>query len=483
MPLDPQIPLAVAQQPSFAQQMGQTFEMAGAIEKQQQFQQQRQDQQLFQSALKNGADFKTPTGILAAAEQLKGKVSPSAYQTMITAADDMKTNESKRIEAMARIPPELIKAAEAQNSFMGQTLQQLMSTYDEDAKQFGTQEANNRLKQHKKDAIQRITSQQTGGQSLVPPAFIKDLDGMNRAQMNAAFEGTVYGQEQLDRVSKRRLQEAQRIEALKKGEAAAKGGAGAAPEEITKSPLHGQEFLALLSPGEAADTLAVAEGRKSLSDIPARGGARQRIGQYVTQFDPGFSSVRNAADRAASMAISKDIAAIRPFTEMLDKNAEIAIDLSKKAIATNSRLANRSVNWLRQNMGDNPDVAEFLAQTTFVQTEAARVLNNPRLVGQLTDTARQEMEHVISGDMPLKSYERVIRRIQQDSKNRVQAMEDQRNRILAGGAPPKEIPQSELKKTGASAMPKGLPEGSKQVGRTPDGKAVWQAPNGKNYVE
>ena len=107
---------------------------------------------------------------------------------------------------------------------------------------------------------------------------------------------------------------------------------------------------------------------------------------------------------------------------MLDKNANIAIDLSKKVMMTDSALANKSLNWVKQNVGDNPDTAEYLAQMAFVQTEAARVLNNPRLVGQLSDSARQEMENVINGNMPLNATERVLNRIKQDGDNRVNAM-------------------------------------------------------------
>lgn len=131
------------------------------------------------------------------------------------------------------------------------------------------------------------------------------------------------------------------------------------------------------------------------------------------------------ANQAALTQLTKDISAIKPFKEMLDVNAEIALDLGKKVVSTDSRLANKSLNWLKQNVGDNPDTAEYLAQMAFVQTEAARVLQNPRLVGQLTDTARHEMQTVVSGEMPINATERVIRRIQQDGKNRIAAMEKQ----------------------------------------------------------
>lgn len=129
------------------------------------------------------------------------------------------------------------------------------------------------------------------------------------------------------------------------------------------------------------------------------------------------------ANTVAYTQVTKDLAAIRPYKEMLDKNVDIAKKLGDNIVRTNSALANKSLNWFKQNMGDNPDTAEYLAQMHFVSTEAARVLANPRLVGQLTDSARADMESVVRGDMPLNATVRVLDRIKTDGLNRVSAME------------------------------------------------------------
>ena len=144
------------------------------------------------------------------------------------------------------------------------------------------------------------------------------------------------------------------------------------------------------------------------------------------------TAINQIAGKAKSVALTqivKDLAAIRPYNAMLEKNGDIAISLAEKAISTNAKLANRPINWLKQNASDNPDVAEFLAQARIVTTEAARVLNNPRLVGQLTDSARREMEAILNGDMPLESFTRVVRRLQSDGKNRVDAMVEERDSL------------------------------------------------------
>lgn len=57
------------------------------------------------------------------------------------------------------------------------------------------------------------------------------------------------------------------------------------------------------------------------------------------------------------------------------------------------------------------DAAEFKSVLNAYQTEAARLLTQPNLVGQLSDTARQEMQHVVSGAATAAQLKRVINRI------------------------------------------------------------------------
>lgn len=135
----------------------------------------------------------------------------------------------------------------------------------------------------------------------------------------------------------------------------------------------------------------------------------------------------NKAKFSALSKVEADLAAIRPFDVMLNTNAKIAVDLAKKISAdrSNSQLLNKPITWLEANAGDNPDIAEYLFQIQTVKTEGARILNNPRLVGQLTDSARSEMGGVINGNMPLGQTERVLARMIADGKNRVNAIEQE----------------------------------------------------------
>jgi hypothetical protein len=167
---------------------------------------------------------------------------------------------------------------------------------------------------------------------------------------------------------------------------------------------------------------------KTLNDM---GADAEASGTSVADVKAGYK-----ADTAALTANTKALAAIEPFKKMLDTNIDIAKNLSKKVISTNSAYANKSLNWIKQNAGDNPDTAEFLAQMRFVETEAARVLNNPNLTGQLTDSARREMESVVSGNLPINSLDRVLARIKSDGDNRVKSLEDENKKLRKANAKP-----------------------------------------------
>lgn len=214
--------------------------------------------------------------------------------------------------------------------------------------------------------------------------------------------------------------------------AKAKLAASSAKPNLGDMGKSGEDYLKTIPEEFRRAVKAVAEGREKLSDAGYRGKDRMALMQMVNQYNPEYNVPKNMANNAALTQNTKDLAAIRPYKEMLDLNADVAIELGKKVISTNSALANKTLNWVKQNMADNPDTAEYLAQMSFVQTEAARVLANPRLVGQLTDSARHEMQQVISGNMPIESTERVLKRIKQDGDNRVNAMIKEHDSLLSG---------------------------------------------------
>ena len=165
------------------------------------------------------------------------------------------------------------------------------------------------------------------------------------------------------------------------------------------------------------------------------------------------------ANTAAYTQITKDISTFKPYSDMLHQNVGILGELADKVPKTNVAYANKSINWLKQNAGDNPDVAEFLAQMRFVQTEAARVINNPRLVGQLTDESRKEISEIVNGEMPINATKRVLARLINDGDRRIKAMETQQAdlkkklKVGAGGRKSDDSVRAKVEATGKKYEP------------------------------
>lgn len=479
MALDPQIPLAAAQPPSFAQQAGQVYDLAGAMEKQKAVQRQNQDRQALQEAMKGGANMETSVGLADLAKRLQGTVSPETSMMLSQATQQAQEKEERIREYHSKSSKEETENTLKKMDYAYQTLAPARTAYQEVLKKDPKNIAGAKLayEQTKASAIPQLEAS-----GLLPKEQLENLKTMpyeqfsNNLDNNEHYQGIIKSGMEM-RKGEQWIEESKAREAKDKRDPAAGGGTGV-PDNITKSTLHGEEFLKQLSPGDQAQVKAVAEGRTQISDVSLR--HRERISQLVNQYDPGFTSKSYAADKASAVAISKDLTAIRPYEKMLNTNADIAVELSKKAIATDSKLANKSINWLRQNIGDNPDVAEFLAQAQIVSTEATRVLNNPRLTGQLTVEAKREMNDIISGDMPVKSFERVVRRLQQDGRNRVKAMEEERAKVL------KQIPKSD---EGAAPADKTNTGKSTAVPRETKGQvkiatdADWEAlPKGIQFI-
>lgn len=79
-------------------------------------------------------------------------------------------------------------------------------------------------------------------------------------------------------------------------------------------------------------------------------------------------------------------------------------------IAAGERMALRA--------GGSADAAEFSSVLNSFQTECARVLNNPTMAGVLSDSARHELQDVVSGKMSGTQLMRVIPRIHAEMESR-----------------------------------------------------------------
>jgi hypothetical protein len=205
---------------------------------------------------------------------------------------------------------------------------------------------------------------------------------------------------------------------------------------------YGKEYDKL-SPSQQAivDTYAklkIGGDDKALTGLGrAAGGAAlmkavaERVPSMMTELDlqpgdMGTARAVRAANQAGLTAITKDLTALKPYSEMLHQNGAILKDLAAKVGNTDSTLLNKPLNWLEQNAESNPDLREYLAQVHIVQAEAARVIKNPRLVGQMHVEDQKAMEQILNGNLPLADTVRIIDRLTNDGDRRLVLMEAQR---------------------------------------------------------
>jgi len=215
------------------------------------------------------------------------------------------------------------------------------------------------------------------------------------------------------------------LDSTAKGQSPNSAAAGGTPTSLTENGM--KVYSELATEGK----LPPGYGRWGLNDrnkfLNAEGEKRFSSGGTGVSISGDQASAKSNA--GALTALQKDITFIKPYKEMLDTNANIAIDLAKKVTKVNPHFANKTLNWITNNVTGDADTAEYLAQIQFVKDEAARVIKNPRLVGVMSDSARQEMEKVINGDLTFNQTERVLRRVQSDGQNRIAAMEKEAGRL------------------------------------------------------
>lgn len=162
--------------------------------------------------------------------------------------------------------------------------------------------------------------------------------------------------------------------------------------------------------------------------------------------NPAAGKADLASNQAALVQITKNLNAVEAFGKTAEKNAQVMLNRMKLIPDTGSPYLNTPIRELAAKAGGSAEVAAYRAALTTVIPEFARILNNPNLTGQLTDTARKEMEHVIDGSSTLNQMQRVFEVLKQDKANRIADLNSQRDALRsairtpagegsAGGAP------------------------------------------------
>lgn len=154
--------------------------------------------------------------------------------------------------------------------------------------------------------------------------------------------------------------------------------------------------------------------------LAERGGTPQEIGRRIAEFK---------ANSASLQALTKQYDAVTAFEQTAVRNGEMLKELAQKVDTTGVPAIERWIRAGRQNIAGDEDVAKFMAQLQVYRTEAAKVLTNPNLTGQLTDSARKEVESFMGPGANAKQIVGVVDLLRRDFGNRKQTMEGQINSV------------------------------------------------------
>ncbi len=122
-------------------------------------------------------------------------------------------------------------------------------------------------------------------------------------------------------------------------------------------------------------------------------------------------------------ALQKQRDAISSFENTALKNIDIFLDTAGKVVDTGSPLANTPVRAVTGKALGSPDQAAYDTARQVAINEVAKIISNPNLSGQLSDSARHEVEAFNPTNATLGQSVAVMRVLKQDMANRAQSMD------------------------------------------------------------
>jgi hypothetical protein len=102
--------------------------------------------------------------------------------------------------------------------------------------------------------------------------------------------------------------------------------------------------------------------------------------------------------------------AVSAYEAVAKGNGDRVLELVDKVNTAGIPILNSAKRLGEQALG-NPDAAELMQVLQNYQTEVARIIANPRLVGQLTDTARKEIMQTVPANMTPAQAKRIVNRL------------------------------------------------------------------------
>ncbi len=179
---------------------------------------------------------------------------------------------------------------------------------------------------------------------------------------------------------------------------------------------------------------AVGQGKNAAS---TRAAIINRAAEMHPDLDVAGNKADYGADKASLTKLQQNIDAVNAFETTGRKNIQQFVDAGKKVTDTGIPLLNAPIRAAQKAFG-NKDVPAYQAARKVALNEAAKILTNPGLSGVISDSARHEVEGLLSGDASDDQVNSVLQVLLNDMDNRKGAMSEQLAEIKSrrrGAAP------------------------------------------------
>lgn len=130
------------------------------------------------------------------------------------------------------------------------------------------------------------------------------------------------------------------------------------------------------------------------------------------------------ADSASLGKLQQQADAVNAFENTAKKNIDLFLATAKKVTDTGIPLLNTPARWIA-GAGGSADLAKYNAARQVAISEIAKIVQNPNLTGQLSDSARHEIEVFNPANATLKQTVAVMDLLKQDMANRKTSIDQQ----------------------------------------------------------
>ena len=202
--------------------------------------------------------------------------------------------------------------------------------------------------------------------------------------------------------------------------------------------------------------------------------AELAISRGLTPGDLAVFREITKSEQTNSTKLTSSLSNLRSFENTAIKIGDDLLKIAAKTDLGGSPLWNKYRMYMRGEVAGDSDVKLFQSQIKTFATDVAKIITNPGLGGQLTDSARHEVDEFLGGNITLEALQKIHAQLRKDFTYRDQSLQSELDQVHQITADPTKAwnPRGGASGPTTAQRPAGAPENATQA---PDGK--WYSPD------